>query len=130
VIALLLTLFGCPGPEPEPECRDAGDCDGLALCTSDGTCLAVDCLSSEHCPMEHTCDGDGWDVCRDEIGGECRWFGDAYYCTPPCDPAGPENGRPRAFDCLDVAGGSVERWRLWGDCPAYIAQQTPDESPT
>lgn len=187
MIGLLTLLLACADAPPEPECRDDGDCVGLSECTPEGTCAAVECLESAHCPLEHRCTaeracepgcdgpgdcvvgdvceagacvpaacadsqldcwpgdvcdldlgacvqeadlcapcaGEGWAACRDEIGGECRYFGE-YYCLPPCDPATDPAKLPRGFACLDVSGNDSGRYRLWGDCRDVVAHRAED----
>jgi len=52
--ALLLPLLACD-KLPQVECVDAGDCDGLAVCTEAGTCRTVDCLVSDDCALGSHC---------------------------------------------------------------------------
>ncbi len=43
--------------EPPGDCFDDGDCDGVAICTSEFVCLQVQCLDSDQCGLEQYCFG-------------------------------------------------------------------------
>lgn len=58
MISILLMILGCGTPPLEGACTYHPDCAESEACV-EGSCLAVECLSSEQCAFGSTCDAAG-----------------------------------------------------------------------
>lgn len=136
---LLALALACGGKTPPGECVDDGDCDGIAVCSAENTCVEVQCLDSTQCPLgthcdDHTCftgcaeDGDclSGEVCdlttTQCVAGACRdtdidcWWGQ----TCQDDVCAPLDGQ-----CMPCSGADYTRCvtELGGQC-RYILSAT------
>ncbi len=134
------TEYACvEGCESDVDCLSGSTCD-----TQTATCVETECVDSQlDCHFGDACNQDtgacetmtdlcsscaGTDgtTCREEIGGECRWFTSGHYCLPPCSPFTDPAKHPRGFACMDFDGGDGEDFNLFGDCNAVDAYRNPD----
>lgn len=66
ILLALVAVFGlqaCGTGSKATECISNADCEGVAVCTEEGTCDEVECLSSNDCDIFQYCDDDN--ECQD-----------------------------------------------------------------
>ncbi len=87
-LVVAVGLSACGDGVKAGECTSNADCEGIAVCTDEGTCDEVECLTSNDCDIFQYCDGendcqDGCDEDADCLAGfscdtdthECEEYG-------------------------------------------------------